>query len=387
MSVTNSSDSEKPCVDAHERQEDVKDDDEKKDSSFLSGSSRDKSAIKRALKEVGLTSTTFIGPEFPTDSAKSNIDDTLEEFYKEIEMIDKPKAAEDNSEKKVDFVQPQPPPLASTAKKCKDRNMGNKPFDNQQHEGRRPSSWPHWYQNEPYFHRGPRDHMDLMHSAASNQSHFDHPEMINRPRPRDSRHPIPPFHHLTAFPYPQNPSHENYRGGASTETVPHPHFPRPQNIPPPHIRCHSSQLPFRDSPQDCSFFTHAGDNGNTGLPTFRKQEWCHGYEGYDLRGYSRDSENQLWNRHRQTPDDVNGYHSKLVLILMRGLPGSGKSTLAREMIFSCPDGLIFSTDDYFAHRDGYCYDPGLLGEAHEWNQTRGCYTSSDLFICSCYCSV
>lgn len=57
------------------------------------------------------------------------------------------------------------------------------------------------------------------------------------------------------------------------------------------------------------------------------------------------------------------------------------------MIFSCPDGLIFSTDDYFAHRDGYCYDPRLLGEAHEWNQTRGCYTSSDLFIYSCYCSV
>lgn len=328
MSVAKSSDSEKPCVGAHERQEDGKDKDhEKKDSIFLSGIGPDKSAIQRVLKEVGLTSTTFIGPEFPTDPAKSNIDDTLEEFYKEIEMIDKPKAAEDNPEEKVDFFQPQPPPLTSTAKKCKDRNMGNrgaKPFDNQQHEGRRP--WPHWYQNEPYFHRGPRDHMDLMHSAASHQTHFDHPEPINRPR--DPRQPIPSYHHLTEFPYPQNPSHENYRGGASTKTVPHPHFPSPQNIPPPHVRCHSSQIPFRDPPQDCSFFTHAGDNGNTGLPRFRKQEWCHEYEGYD-RGYSRDSENQLWHRHQQTPDDFNGYHSKRVLILMRGLPGSGKSTLAR----------------------------------------------------------
>lgn len=45
----------------------------------------------------------------------------------------------------------------------------------------------------------------------------------------------------------------------------------------------------------------------------------------------------------------------------------------RELLFSGPDGLILSTDDYFVHRDGYHYDPGRLGEAHEWNQSRGIY--------------
>lgn len=58
----------------------------------------------------------------------------------------------------------------------------------------------------------------------------------------------------------------------------------------------------------------------------------------------------------------------------------------RELLFNGPNGLILSTDDYFAHRDGYHYDPGRLGEAHEWNQSRGISISSDL-VFSCDCSV
>uniref|UniRef100_A0A3B4G1C8 NEDD4-binding protein 2-like 2 n=1 Tax=Pundamilia nyererei TaxID=303518 RepID=A0A3B4G1C8_9CICH len=69
-------------------------------------------------------------------------------------------------------------------------------------------------------------------------------------------------------------------------------------------------------------------------------------------------------------DDTHACHSALVLILMRGLPGSGKSTRARELLSTGPSGIILSTDDYFAHKDGYHYDPSLLGAAHEWNQRR-----------------
>uniref|UniRef100_A0A3Q3JZV3 NEDD4 binding protein 2-like 2 n=1 Tax=Monopterus albus TaxID=43700 RepID=A0A3Q3JZV3_MONAL len=72
----------------------------------------------------------------------------------------------------------------------------------------------------------------------------------------------------------------------------------------------------------------------------------------------------------QPPDNTHVYNSSLVLILMRGLPGSGKSTLARELLSTGPSGLILSTDDYFVHKDGYCFEPGLLGAAHEWNQSR-----------------
>lgn len=333
MSVTNSSPAvtEKPCVNAHERLEDGRKDDANKECSFPSGGSPDRSAIQRVLKEEGLTSTTFIGPEFPPDTAKSNIDDTLDEFYKEIEMIERPKAAEDSPEKKVDFVQPHLPPVTSSSKNFKDRNEGEKgakPFNHQQRDWERPSPWPHWYQNEPYFHQRPREIMGLMQSRTStNQTHWNHPEMIKSPRPSNLRHSSPPLHHLPAFPYPQNlPSHEDYSRGGSTMTVQRPHFPTAQNIPPPH--CPSSQVPFRDSLQGYTFLTHSGDNGNIGLSRDRKPQWCQWNEGYD-RYHSRDLENHLWEHHCQKPDSTNGYHSKLVLILMRGLPGSGKSTLAR----------------------------------------------------------
>ncbi|KAK5868881.1 hypothetical protein PBY51_009857 [Eleginops maclovinus] len=55
---------------------------------------------------------------------------------------------------------------------------------------------------------------------------------------------------------------------------------------------------------------------------------------------------------------------------MRGLPGSGKSTLARKLLSTGPSGLILSTDDYFAHKEGYHYEAALLGAAHEWNHNR-----------------
>ncbi|XP_060680660.1 NEDD4-binding protein 2 isoform X1 [Hemiscyllium ocellatum] len=59
-----------------------------------------------------------------------------------------------------------------------------------------------------------------------------------------------------------------------------------------------------------------------------------------------------------------------MLILMRGPPGSGKSTLARMLVQQGPNGMIFSTDDYFCRNGRYQFDPGLIGKAHEWNQKR-----------------
>ncbi|TMS07914.1 Breast cancer type 2 susceptibility protein-like protein [Larimichthys crocea] len=56
---------------------------------------------QRVLKEVGLTSTTFIGPAFPppqTTTVKSDLEDTLSEFYKELEKIDTPDGADDTKQ-------------------------------------------------------------------------------------------------------------------------------------------------------------------------------------------------------------------------------------------------------------------------------------------------
>lgn len=59
-----------------------------------------------------------------------------------------------------------------------------------------------------------------------------------------------------------------------------------------------------------------------------------------------------------------------LLILLRGLPGSGKTTLSRILLGQSRDGIVFSTDDYFRHQDGYRYNVDQLGDAHDWNQNR-----------------
>ncbi|XP_014821652.1 PREDICTED: NEDD4-binding protein 2-like 2 isoform X2 [Calidris pugnax] len=71
----------------------------------------------------------------------------------------------------------------------------------------------------------------------------------------------------------------------------------------------------------------------------------------------------------QLPEERFNLSQKWLLIL-RGLPGSGKSTLARILLGQSCDGIIFSTDDYFRQQDGYTYNAAQLGDAHDWNQKR-----------------
>lgn len=296
MSVNNSSPTgiEESCAEDHS-------DDANKETSFPGASSPDRSAIQRVLKEVGLTSTTFIGPEFPPNKPEDKLDHTLDEFYREIETIDLSDAAKHNSGETVDFVLPHSSPVTTSAN-CTDRNKGDKdakPFHYQQSSGERP----HRYKKEPYFHRRPRESVNFMHSAASNQRQWHHSQTVNRPRSLNLIHPRPPLHHPPAFPYP--------------------HFST-QNLPPPNVSCHSSEGPVSGSLQGHSFFTHLEDNVNFGLSRDRSQQ----FEG-DYRPHSQNPDNSLWKHHRQMPSDFIEYPSTMVLILMRGLPGSGKSTLAR----------------------------------------------------------
>uniref|UniRef100_A0A8C5T5K9 NEDD4 binding protein 2 like 2 n=1 Tax=Malurus cyaneus samueli TaxID=2593467 RepID=A0A8C5T5K9_9PASS len=71
----------------------------------------------------------------------------------------------------------------------------------------------------------------------------------------------------------------------------------------------------------------------------------------------------------QLSEERFSYSQKLLLIL-RGLPGSGKSTLSRILLGESCDGIVLSTDDYFRQQDGYTYNAAQLGDAHEWNQKR-----------------
>ncbi|XP_077029921.1 NEDD4-binding protein 2-like 2 isoform X1 [Agelaius phoeniceus] len=62
--------------------------------------------------------------------------------------------------------------------------------------------------------------------------------------------------------------------------------------------------------------------------------------------------------------------SQKLLLILRGLPGSGKSTLSRVLLGQSCDGVVLSTDDYFRQQYGYTYNAAHLGDAHEWNRKR-----------------
>ncbi|NWW41009.1 N42L2 protein, partial [Panurus biarmicus] len=62
--------------------------------------------------------------------------------------------------------------------------------------------------------------------------------------------------------------------------------------------------------------------------------------------------------------------SQKLLLILRGLPGSGKSTLSRVLLGESCDGIVLGTDDYFRQQHGYTYNAAQLGDAHEWNRKR-----------------
>ncbi|XP_034557565.1 NEDD4-binding protein 2-like 2 [Notolabrus celidotus] len=357
-------------------------------------SSPDSSVRERVLKEVGLTSSTFIGPAFPPPKkkkkVKSDIEDTLSEFYKELEQIDTPDGANENQEKQDGgFVQPSLPLTRSYNRDTYDVR-GEYPVNTgysadtdgyQRSGGQAHPPWPHWYENEPYLPRRPRPGLDQSSARSSspqNQRHYPQPQS-RPPNPGFHRPPFRPPPPPHAFPSQQNsPSHvtKNWTSsGFTNQRQDDSHFPPIPNFPPPNVSNQPPQDFHRNSPHHfdrdervSSYGVHS-EKVDFGWSTDRKEQWCEFSEDYDWR-HRKDSESEQWERHHPHPDKTNAHSSSLVLILMRGLPGSGKSTRARELLSTGPSGLILSTDDYFSLREGYRYEAGLLGAAHEWNQRR-----------------
>lgn len=334
MSHTGSShDIENPCVGECET---TKDD----------SADKDKSVRERVLKEVGLTSTTFIGPAFPpkTSTTKSDLEDTLSEFYKELEKIDTPDGTNGNPGRQdAGSALPRKTSASKGTRDVREEKVVNTETDGgyQQSGGQKQLSWPHWYQNEPYYPRRPRPGMDPSSARpAPPQNQWHYPQVPNRPpSPRFHR---PPFHRPpppSAFTNSQNPPpHGNQNWSGSDMTNQHQeesHFQTYASFPPPDVCSHPSQGYYGDSPYPAdkderrNYDAHA-DHLNPGWSRDRKEEWCQFGEDYD-RHQRYDSENEPWDHRCRPPDTHNTdtFRSSSVLILMRGLPGSGKSTLAR----------------------------------------------------------
>lgn len=305
--------------------------------------SNDCSSVKeRVLKEVGLTSTTFIGPALPLGTNKSDIDDKLSEFYKELEKVDTSDGASGNPGKQDEgFVHPPTPLKISNTKETQDvsqerfnRTSESEEADSyEKSSGQKQSSWPHWYQNEPYYSRRPRWAVEVSTGgAAYAQNQWRHPQPWHRvPNTRFHRppfhHPAPPFEVLNL----QNPPlHTNPNWNESGMFC---RFPPPNDCGFPSQGLYeNSKHPFDRDKRDCSYNPQT-ENVNVRWPRDREEEWSQLGEHSDWRRRF-DSENEEWEQqhHCRPPDNTHSYHPSLVLIMMRGLPGSGKSTLARYML-------------------------------------------------------
>ncbi|XP_057695665.1 NEDD4-binding protein 2-like 2 isoform X2 [Corythoichthys intestinalis] len=247
--------------------------------------------VQRVLKEVGLTSATFIGPTFPPEK---KLDDSLNDFYKELRDLD------NRAPKERD--QPQTSVSDLLENPSREANVEKSPTEGRSRPPEKHPPRPRWYGNKPYSTQRP-----------------------DTPPSRNHRYPPP------AFRPPPDPGWRNRFWQPRS-------YPNLRHLPPPG---HTNAIRFPPLPSAPHYYHPNWEDLGA--------RWC-----------------------REAPQDrhFNDGSSPYVLVLMRGLPGSGKTTMARSLLAGGPGGLILSTDDYFAHRDGYRYEPSLLGEAHEWNHKR-----------------
>lgn len=313
---------------------------------------------KRVLKQVGSTSTSFIGPACRPGRTKpraSDLEQSLSDFYQELESLDSPDSA------------PRPPdkhaPYPDT------RTAGRPPNTNPErsYNSSRYSGSDLKRRSQPRWPADP-DHHDPKRPRLSDDDYWrpHHPQ--NRPPFLGYPRPPPRFPPGFSGPFPGPPPGLFGPHLVNPNWTPylHPqdsHFP-PDRFPPPSL-CPDPQPPGCGPGPPPHPAGNPGVNGSSGEPDAWK--WS-GDPAWPRSSAPETKPVDL--QQEEDPDSSSSSSSPLSLVLMRGLPGSGKSTAARELLCTGPSGLILSTDDYFAHPDGYLYEPSLLSEAHHWNQNR-----------------
>ncbi|CAH7276225.1 N4bp2l2 [Phodopus roborovskii] len=295
------------------------------------------------------------------NSKKLEIDTELSQFYKEIEELENENDASQGSCKVSEPSQEQVIPFDQTNDTLKSEEE-NKDLNNalQLHCGYlgyledEPDNYPYDEQVIPTF-------CDSSFPSFRPEWQSVHPFVIPRGPP------------LPSFNY-----HFNIQ-----------RFDAPLN--PPNIfhgqdDCLMQNGCYVDSCQDswnCLTFDQSDEYTNYGLTSSNVHPFRNGYSIQDesvnngfceIRECWRDPSME---EHNRTDRFVNQWFqeeklNKLqkLLILLRGLPGSGKTTLSRILLGQSRDGIVFSTDDYFHHQDGYRYNVNQLGDAHDWNQSR-----------------
>lgn len=308
------------------------------------GSVPGKCARDRVLKEVGITSTAFIGPAYPpeTSRAKSDIEDTLSEFYKELEKIDTLDEGNSNlGERRVQpIIPPETPAGKATQFEEKNPSTGNSTETDGHHKetdtGQSRRSWPHWHRNEPYHLNRRRPEVGFRNSI-SDQNQWDYPHPLTKPPDHRFHRPLLPHQpQHSQFPNPQNLPPNGSLSFKSPGTTNQCHndysFPPFGSFPPPNISGDSPQglyatLQHRFDRDDQIYNYDTRSDNAVGWSRDRKEgSQCDEDYGGPQRFYS---ENEQWDQPHYYEPRNDTRQSSSVLILMRGLPGSGKTTLAR----------------------------------------------------------
>ncbi|MCJ8740362.1 hypothetical protein PDJAM_G00058070 [Pangasius djambal] len=286
---------------------------------------------EEVIKEISISSAAFIGPACRVQPA---IEDELSEFYKELAQIDQQETGDGNSVNVSQFCAPP------------DTIDGNSV-------------------NVSQF-CAPPDTIDGNNENVS----WSWAPPINPPAVKEKGN----GHRNVYRPYPATRPQTDYRSTPQwrpqsygmTYDWSNPHSYQNQwQLPPPNFRSYPPLQP--ENPTHPPYSQPQGHQHsqleNSSFPSSHSPASYAPYEAFE-RWHHKEQNHQDGNQH------VRNGGPSLVLILMRGVPGSGKSTLARQISASGPSGLILSTDDYFYQKDGYHFEPTLLGAAHDWNQNR-----------------
>lgn len=239
-------------------------------------SSEDKSQQDRTrvIKELGITSTSFIGPACRPEPP--SIEQELSEFYKELEKVDHSDRVDDKQSRHQSNIDPS---IKDIPVVVTDHSRAYRPYPDprersgQQWEG--PKRW--------------RPRMQYGDEGFAQRRHLG------------PWYPPPPW-------IPRGPPNQDF------QYVPPPPF-RPHIR--PHLNFHSHADISNTAPWEGSWLPANEWHDNGRGPSFGDSRYTGDYETFASN----------WQQHK--PGQQFHYKNTFHLILLRGLPGSGKSTLAR----------------------------------------------------------
>lgn len=314
------------------------------DTTFGQNDQADPDEDDAAFAVVDVTSVNpivyFIGPELPQSREEPDLEETLSEFYRELEDLNPPDVTVETSGAPVSTsVAPLYIPLSLQPPEVPGSRLdpGEQQERMEQDREQKQSSWPHWYDNRPY-HRGmPRSFLPTRSEREEiNPNEWQRRQPVTRqraPPPRFHRprlhRPAPP----TPFPYRQNPppfppapspAHMIQDWGSSVGTNRYdeePCLPVFPPVSPPNFDSHFSVRPVINSGRYFDHHQHDYDD-NEAPSSSAGGSW----PPYENEGRYQCTAEPDPSDPGCPPADED---SPLVMILMRGLPGSGKTTLAR----------------------------------------------------------